>query len=629
MAPKQNPVQSILTPEVLARLPPEVRQQWESLLKPDTIQALAKLSAPDHQKEVQVQAQALVEKQKHEGTWSGGILAHTEYQRRPLEWIVKFLGIPENTLRWSLNGYDDHQWDGDVDPLVKALEGLAAWEDVGIESATGTGKSVLAALIVFWFLATHEDSIVVTAAPKEDQLLLHIWKWIGHYMPRFQKHFPQAKLLPGSGKLRMRGGDDTTDKETWAATAFVCGIGANEESATKAQGFHAPHMLIITEETPGIHPALMNAFQNTRTDDHNLHLALGNPDHKQDPLHTFCFDEKEQPNPGVRHVRISALDHPNIVTGRPVVPGAIGRRRLDQRTKRYGEGSRLYQSRVRGISPAESQEALIKWEWCVAAGKRWADPEFRKGAPARGVDVAASENGDKGAIARGQGACLTEVVDFPCPDPNELGRRVFEEAMREGIDPKHVGVDIVGVGHGTVNELKRLGMRVRAISGAQRAIPQVDTELRWSERKINDAGREVAAGPLVVDSGQFDNQRSQGWWMMREDLRLGRIALPEDVELWRDLTTPEYGTANGKIWVEGKEDIHKRLRRSPNKGDAAVYWNMVRRRTPIRTENQIPATENARGVDRGLERLLAAREKKRLADERRFRRALGLGRRRA
>jgi hypothetical protein len=37
-------------------------------------------------------------------------------------------------------------------------------------------------------------------------------------------------------------------------------------------------------------------------------------------------------------------------------------------------------------------------------------------------------------------------------------------------------------------------------------------------------------------------------------------------------------TRNGKIAVESKDDIIKRLRRSPNKGDAAVYWNWVRRR---------------------------------------------------
>src|SRR5690606_34393261 len=200
--------------------------------------------------------------------------------------IVDRLGIPEHTLRWSLlPAYRDHEWDGTPDPLAAVLEALAAGRNVGVESATGTGKTFLGACVVLWFLACWEDSIVVTAAPKEAQLKLHIWKEVGRLWPRFQRLFPEAVLI--DGKVRMR--DSVEDRETWAATAFVCGVGATEASATKAQGFHAEHMLIITEETPGIHPAIMVAFENTSIAPHNLRLAFGNPDHQEDELHRFCL----------------------------------------------------------------------------------------------------------------------------------------------------------------------------------------------------------------------------------------------------------------------------------------------------------------------------------------------------
>ena len=147
------------------------------------------------------------------------------------------LGIPEHTIRWSINdGYDGYQWDGTVDPLSQVLESLAAWEDVGVESGTGTGKTFIGAAIVLWFLACWEDSIVVTSAPKLSQLTKHIWKEIGNHWPHFQRHFPQAELL-ASGVIRMR--PAVEDRETWAATAFTCGVGAAEASATKAQGWHA------------------------------------------------------------------------------------------------------------------------------------------------------------------------------------------------------------------------------------------------------------------------------------------------------------------------------------------------------------------------------------------------------
>lgn len=561
-------------------------------------------------------AEAIVIERKESGQWSGSVKAHVEYQKRPVEWIVEKLGVPEKTLRWSLNdGYPDHKWDGDKDPIVLILEALARGEDVGVESATGVGKTFIAACIVLWFLACFEDAIVITAAPKEDQLLLHVWKEIGNLWDRFQRWFPQAEL--SQGKVRMRPMD--SGKEKWAATAFVCGVGADEESATKAQGFHAKHMLWITEETPGVHNAIMNAIAHTRTADHNPHLALGNPNHRQDQLHRFCK------NKWVTHIRISAFDHPNMVAKQDIVEGAIGPRRLGERIEEYGEGSRLYQSRIRGISPAEAEDALIKWEWCEAAADRYNDQSFRVGTAALGVDVANSEDGDKGAIARWQGACCTEVEDFPCPDANELGRRVVLEARDHDIDQRQIGVDSVGVGAGAVNEAKRLGMKVRQISSGQKAIPRLDTDLMWSETH-QEGDTTSARGARVVEAERFGSLRDQVWWWMREDLRRGTCALPYDLELFQDLTTPTVKYDNGIIRVEKKEETVKNLKRSPNKGDACCYGNWVRSRRPLSSLNPSLAGnqefEDTPNRDFGLERMLAQRKKQRDIDERMFQRRL-------
>jgi hypothetical protein len=69
------------------------------------------------------------------------------------------------------------------------------------------------------------------------------------------------------------------------------------------------------------------------------------------------------------------------------------------------------------------------------------------------------------------------------------------------------------------------------------------------------------------------------YWQLREDLRNDPdISLPDDEELFADLVTPKWETKNGKIVVESKEDIKKRLGHSPNKGDAVVYWNWIRQK---------------------------------------------------
>ena len=282
------------------------------------------------------------------------VTPHSEYQEDPIGWMRDKLGIPEHTIRWSMNpNYKDYKWDGTADPMVSVLDALVKWENVGVESGTGTGKTFLGAAIVLWFLAVWEDSVVVTAAPKLNQLTKHLWKEIGALWPRFQSHFPAAELL-ASGVIRMRPAIE--DRETWAATAFGCGVGAEEASATKAQGWHAPHMLILTEETPGVHPAIMVAFENTCSAPHNIRLAFGNPDFEEDELHQFCL------NPGVRHIRISALDHPNVVTGDAMtVPGAVSTPAIARRETLYEHIPQMYQSRVRGISPKQATGVALNY----------------------------------------------------------------------------------------------------------------------------------------------------------------------------------------------------------------------------------------------------------------------------
>lgn len=570
-----------------------------------------------------LEAIALMENKKRKGNWAGSVIAHTAYQKRPLDWIVTYLGVPENTIRWSMNpGYENHSWDGDPDPLVTALQGLADWRDVGIESATGTGKTYIAACITYWFLACFENSIVITAAPTEKMLHLQIWKEIGGLWLQFKRHFPAAEIF--NGKIRMKPAEG--EKEKWAATAFVCGVGASEELAGRAKGLHSRDMLIISEETQAIDGPIIASFDHTRTDDHNLHLGLGNPDHQQDQLHLFC--ERES----VINLRISAYDHPNVVTGQSIVPGAIGLRRLREREVDFAPPtSRQFLSQLRGVSPLESEEALIRWEWCEAAATRYDDDTYRDGVLALGVDVADSPTGDKAAIARWQGACLTEVSSFNVKDASDLGRMVFIEATDEEnpVDPRYIGIDSVGVGASTVNEMRGLGLKVRHLSGGTKAVPGVDTDLLWSVTEPDMEGVIRPTGPKVIEAERYDNLRSQVWWRMREDLRLGRIAICRDEQLFKDLTALKFGTPNNTISVESKEKAKKRLRRSPDKGDAACYGNFVRPRVPRKrkaSKEELVAAGvvfPSKNRDTRLERMLQNHAKRAAREERAIRRRLG------
>lgn len=492
--------------------------------------------------------------------------AMSEYATDPEKFMVDKLGIPHRTLRWSVNpGYDSHGWDGTPDPLIAMIQGLSEWQDVCVEAGTGTQKSYTAAATMLWFLAAFYEARVFTFAPKEEQLRSFIWMEINKLWPRFIVLFPTAVIT--DLRIRMRGATDSA----WGAQGYSVAQKAGEDSSTKAQGMHAPHMLLVYEETPGIPVPVIEAGENTCTAPHNLRLALGNPDHQLDGLHLFGHNEYGVVRPRMRAIRISSLDHPNVVSkDDSIVPGAASSLSIERRRIRYGADHRMFKSRVRGISPAESASALIKLEWVQRAQKRWEDPTTReilqavgKGQKSLGVDVANSEDGDHAAISRWTGAFCVEVPSFPCPNSNNLGYEVYLEMIKDSktpIDPNHVGVDGVGVGAGTVNELRNRGKYIRSLMGGT-----VDGSIYEEEWKT---------------------LRSQIWWTLAEDLRLDRIALPPDVEMAKDLITPTWKPVNGKIVVESKEDIKKRTPggRSPNKGDALAYGNFVRPRDAVATE---------------------------------------------
>ena len=319
------------------------------------------------------------------------------YRKNPSKWIQDVLEIPMHTIKWSENSaysgsyvdeegnYIHEAWDGTPDPIMAIMQGLVDWEDVAVESSTGTGKTFICAAIMLWFLSVWGDEkvtdpitghtkiqgcSVVTLGPTENSLKANLWKEVGMMWPNFQKLHPKAELL--SLEIRM-----DPDVVAWRAKGHPVGVSAGEASATKAQGFHDPHMLYILEECPGIPHSIIEATINTNCDDHNLILAVGNPDNVNDGLHQFSI------LPTTKSIRISSYDHPNVVTQSSVIPGAVSQKSIDKRLARYGDDHPLFMSRVRGICPDISAHGLFKQTALAAAREHLAEPLKVLDAPGR------------------------------------------------------------------------------------------------------------------------------------------------------------------------------------------------------------------------------------------------------
>jgi len=119
-------------------------------------------------------------------------------------------------------------------------------------------------------------------------------------------------------------------------------------------------------------------------------------------------------------------------------------------------------------------------------------------------------------------------------------------SLRRKWDAQIIAVDVIGIGAGIVDALYELKEPVLSINSSSK--PTVESKQR-----------------------KYMNLRSQMWMEAGELFANARIALPEDLTLSGQLAGIKFDYNNsGRIQVESKEDIKKRLSRSPDRGDAFV-----------------------------------------------------------
>ncbi len=169
-----------------------------------------------------------------------------------------------------------------------------------------------------------------------------------------------------------------------------------------------------------------------------------------------------------------------------------------------------------------------------------------------GVDVARGGE-DRTVVAIREGNAVLPLVYGSQLDTMATTGRVA--ALAERYRPARIVVDVVGVGAGVYDRLRELGFPVVPFHAGER------TEMR-------DRSGELG----------FVNKRSAAWWTFREMLEPGSgfgIALPPDDVLVGDLTAPRWRIqSGGRIQVEAKDEIRKRLGRSTDAADAVVqaFW---------------------------------------------------------
>lgn len=413
----------------------------------------------------------------------------------------------------------------------EAAELLARNRRVAVRSANGVGKSYLAAGLVLWFLMCHTPSMVLTTAPTERQVRHILWREIR------RRHASAKRKLPGRlFDTRLEIADD------WFAMGFA------SDSPVAMQGFHARNLLVVFDEASGVPDAMWEAAEGVAVGENNRILAIGNPLETSGRFYEVFRDASRW-----KTLSISAFDHPNLTGREAAVPGCVSAASAKELIREWCEEvpepaaetiewegrhylpSNAFRARVLGQFPSGSDDSLFELRWIEDAMRRELDPV---GVRRVAADIARYGK-DETAIGARIGPVLVRLDCCRKLDMVSVAGRIAR--MAREIRAETVAIDAAGLGAGAGDILRAEGVN-------------------WLD--------EVIGGAAATDGERFANRRAELYWGLRELLRRGEIALPEDSVLREQLMSVRYRlNAMGRILIESKEDLRRRGLSSPDRAD--------------------------------------------------------------
>jgi len=439
------------------------------------------------------------------------------------------------------------------------------------------GKTMSMGGITQWHFDCWDPSITLTTAPSWSSIHDLLWGEIKSQRP------------PGAGgrllDLRLDGGP----------MHYLAGH--NAESGSGFQGRHEARVLIVLDEAMGVPPYIWEATNAMMTSPDCRVIALGNPTETSGEY----YDIRENPDWSV--ITISCLDHPNIaaeLAGHPApFPKAVSLIWVEEMVRNHCtstssppgdafefppksgewyEPDDIFRSRVLGLFPRQSAQAIFSEAWLIkarAGGMSWKP----RTPPEIGADIA--RYGDDHTTLYGRrGPVVTDRESYAKQGTMETVGRIIRladkmaaDCAKEGyrIDPKaiEIKVDDTGLGGGVTDRLDELGYSVIGIDFGERAINREEFFNRGSEMWFGAAYR-------------------------ARDMRLDLSRLPDDVyrQLSAELRARRYKIQSDKtLRAESKDDIKKRIGRSPDDADALVLafagggtWKTIEVEKPDRIE---------------------------------------------
>lgn len=440
-----------------------------------------------------------------------------------------------------------------------------------VVSGTSRGKDFVAACVALCCLyLTPEwdeqgmltyNTKVILSAPSETQVRDIMMAEISRLWTRAKN---RGFDLPGT----LNSMDIRTDDKEW----FLIGFKSDEGTIERWTGWHAANIMFIITEATGLSDTIFGAIEGNLQGNSRILIVFNYNT-------TVGYAAKSQKQSKWQRFRLSSLDAPNVVNKRDDIPGQVGYKfvkeaiegncqvisekdKKDEEDDFEFEGqwyrpNDWFRVKILARPPKVSEDTLIPQIWVEAAQERWKKYNNKPtGLPKLGVDVAGMGRDDSVLCPR-----YENYVPFFQKKASTGGadHMAVTGLVKDFID-KNGGkamIDTIGEGAGVLSRLLELGYEDQAIS------------CKYSEAAIDDVGKPLTD---ITEQYQFLNMRAYLFWSVRDWLnpanKTGAMIPTSDAFLEEATEIKWKFRSDGKIQIEAKEDIKKRLGRSTDEFDA-------------------------------------------------------------
>lgn len=473
-----------------------------------------------------------------------------------------------------------------------------------VASGTARGKDFVAACAAMCFLyltprwrrnangeiELAENTKVALTAPTDRQVL-------NIMMPEISRLYNRAKrrgiVLPG----RLNSYNIRTDNDEW----FLTGFKADEHNHEAWSGFHAVHTMFVVTEATGIGDDTFSAIEGNLQGDSRILLVFN-------PNTPVGYAARSQKGDRWEKFQLNSLTAPNVKEKRIVIAGQVDYEWVldkvenwctpiseDERQEelddfffegRWYRPEDLFRKKVLGKFPKVADDVLIPQQWLDLAHERWRQASGKEPLSSEprmlGVDVAGMGR-DSTCFCERKG-CWVAPFDIHNSGGQADHMKVAGNIVnRRKFDPKmYVSIDTIGEGAGVYSRCLELGEKQYIIS------------CKYSEGAKGANDRDLSD---ITGQYKFVNMRAWLFWAVRDWLNPKNdtgAMLPPDARFDEEATEIKWSfRSDGRILIEPKDDIKKRIGRSPDLFDALANTFY-----PIRSKQRIDLDRLAKIVRR-------------------------------